>query len=106
MPKFDKPLNKWIEEEVEIPVMKPKINKAKGRIEFTQSKQKATQKTYYANSPQKRVVCDDHFFVLINPGKYIFKCKNCDWHKIAYPVTYRYNPETGKLTHRKTGVQL
>jgi len=106
--KFDKPTNEWIEEDIEINVMTPKVNPEMGRVEFKQTKQKAKRKTFYSDSPNKKMICADgeHVFNCLDKGKYIFKCKNCDWHKIAYPVTYRFNKQTGKLTHRVTNNQV
>jgi len=103
--KFDKPINKWIEEDIEIPVMTPKVNEKEKRVEFTQTTQKAKRKTFYSDSPSKKIICakGTHVFNCIDKGKYIFKCKNCDFHKIAFPVTYRFNEQTGKLIHRITG---
>jgi len=106
--KFDKPTNEWIEEDVEIPMMTPKVNPEKGRVEFTQSNKKAKRRTFYSDSPNKKMVCPEgsHVFYCIDKGKYIFKCKNCDWHKIAFPVTYKFNKETGELIHRVTNKRV
>ena len=106
--KFPFQTNKFVEEEVEIPVMTPVVNEKMKRVEFTQTKQKATRKTYYADSPSKRIICagGKHVFRCLDKGKYIFKCKNCDFYKIAYPVTYKFNEKIGQLTHRITGVRV
>lgn len=106
--KFDQPLNQWIEEEVEVPQMVPKVNQKEKRIEFEQKKVKATQKTFYASSPKKKMICakGTHYFACINRGKYIFKCHNCDYHKIAYPVTFKFDPDTGVLAYRDSGIRV
>jgi len=108
MDKFDKPLNTFIEEDIEIPSFEPVVNEKEKRVEFKQTTQKATRKTFYAHSEPKRIVCSGgtHEFRCIDRGKYVFKCVNCDFHKISYPVTYRFNQQSGKLTHRLTGVQV
>lgn len=108
MTKFPHKTNQWIEEEVEIPTMTPVINEGMKRVEFKQTTQKATRKTFYSDSPTKKVVCagGEHKFRCVDKGKYIFKCRHCDFHKVAFPVTYRYNQQTGKLTHRITENQV
>lgn len=100
---FPHPTNKWIEEEVDVPVMTPEVNEKEGRVEFTQTIKKVKQRTYYANSKPRRVVCGSHNYICVDKGKSLFKCTKCDWMRIALPVTYRYNPETKKLIHRETG---
>lgn len=101
--KFPHPTNQWIEEEVDMPVFDPVVNEAEGRVEFNQTTKKVKQKTYYADSPARRVVCAKHEFVCLNKPRSIFKCTKCDWTRTALPVTYRYNPETKELLHRETG---
>lgn len=103
---FDKPLNTFIEEEIEIPTITPVLNIKEKRVEFVKGTTKALQKTFYSDSPKKMVVCNDHEYICVDKGKYRFQCKNCDWTKIAYPVTYKFNEKTGKLTYRKTGIQV
>lgn len=102
MTKFDKPTNQWIEEEVEVPAFEPVVNQKMKRVEFRQTMRKATQKTFYAESKPRQLICNDHFFYPENKKKALFACNRCSYKKIAYPVTYRYNPETGKLIHRVT----
>jgi len=102
MPNFDKPLNEWVEEEVEIPSFEPVVNEEHKRVEFRQTMKKATRKTYYAKSEPRQLICNEHFFYPEDKKKALFACNKCNYKKIAYPVTYRYNPETGRLTHRIT----
>ena len=103
MSDFPGKTNEWIEEEIDVPVMKPRVNERKKRVEFVPTTEKATKKTFYADSPLKRIVCNKHVYRCIDKGKYVFKCKNCDWHRVAYPVTHKFNPKTGILSNRKTG---
>lgn len=99
-------LNEWSEETVEIPVMTPQVNEESGRVEFKKENQKIKQKTMYVDTPAKMIVCGkDHVYDCLDRGKYIFKCRNCDWHKIALPITFRFDPETGILTYRENGVR-
>lgn len=101
---FDKPLNEWVEEEVEIPSFEPVVNEQAERVEFRQTTRKATRKTYYAKSEARKLLCSsgDHFFYPKDKKKSIFVCNKCSFHKIAYPVTYRYNHKTGQLQHKIT----
>jgi len=102
---FPHPLNTWIDEEVEVPVMTPKVNEKESRVEFTQEMKKVAQKTMYVDSKQTRIVCGSHTYACIDKGSYLFKCKKCDWHKIAFPVTFKFDQETGILTYRHTGIR-
>lgn len=103
---FDKPTNQWIEEEINLPVMTPVFNPTTKRVEVQEDSIKVKQKTFYSDSPASRVVCNNHHYDMIDPGKYMFKCRKCDWHRIAPPVTFRYNSETGELLRRKTGQRV
>ncbi len=106
MADFDKPLNTWIEEEVDMPVFTPKVNEAAGRVEFTQETKRVKQRTIYSDSKPTRVVCGAHEYACLDKGKYLFKCKKCDWHKFAYPVTYKFDPTTGIITYRSSGIRV
>ena len=108
MVKFDKPLDTFIEEDIEIPSFEPVVNEKEKRVEFKQTTRKATRKTYYAHSKPQRVVCagGTHKFRCIDKGKYVFKCINCDWHRILYPVTYKFDEKTGIATHRITRARI
>ena len=101
---FNKPLNKWVEEEVEVPSFEPVVNEKMKRVEFKQTTRKATRKTMYAHSEPRKLMCSQgkHFFYPKDKKKSLFACNSCGLHKVAYPVTYRYNAETGKLIHKIT----
>lgn len=103
---FDKPTNEWIEEEVDLNVMSPIYNPETKRVELKEEKKKVKQRTYYSDSPASRVVCNSHHYQMLDPGKYMFKCTKCDWHRIAPPVTFQFIPETGELLRRKTGQRV
>lgn len=98
-------LNTWIEEDIEIPAFKPETDD-QGNINLVKTTKTVKQKTYYTNPTPKMVICNDHFFVPLNPQKYIFKCNKCDWHYKSHPVTHRYLPDRGKLVHRITGEEV
>ena len=103
MSDFPHKTNEWLEKEVDVAVMKPSVNEKEKRVEFVPTTEKATEKTFYADSPLRKVVGKKHVYRCIDKGKYVFKCKNCNWHKVAYPITYKFNPKTGILSNRKTG---
>lgn len=104
--KFPHPTNQWIEEDVEVPSYEPQVNEEEKRVEFNQKKQLMKQKTIYVDTKPVQVICGNHVFECVDKPKYLFKCTKCDWHKIAYPVTYRFDPETGFLTHRNGGQRV
>ena len=106
MDKFPKLTNQWLEEEVDMPVMTPHVDEEHGRVEFKQENKKVKQRTFYADSPPKKITCAKHFFISIDIHKYLFGCRDCDWRRIAFPITYRFDPKAGTLTHRKTGQVL
>lgn len=103
---FDKPLNVWTEEEVEVPTFKPVLNEKENRIEIVQSTTKLKQSTIYVDSKPSTIVCKEHTYFCKDKGKSLFKCKNCTWHRIALPVTFKFDSDTGILTRRLTGERV
>ena len=69
---FDKPLETWITEDVEMLVNTPKVNKEKKRVEFTQEMKTVKQKTFYSDSKPKTVICKQHVYYCVDKGKYLF----------------------------------
>lgn len=106
MDKFDKPTNQWIEEDVDVKVMTPVFNEKTKVVELKEEVKTFKQKTFYADSPQTKIVCNDHRYVCLDKGKYLFKCKKCTWNRIAPPVSFKFDQETGILTRRRTGEQV
>jgi hypothetical protein len=104
--KFNKPLNQFIEEEVEITTMTPVVDQESSRVTFKMGKEKALQKTYYASSTPKMIICKDHSYKPLDPKRYIFKCEKCDWHYKAMPVTHKYHPEDNTLRLRSNGQKV
>jgi hypothetical protein len=104
--KFDKPVNTWIEEEVDVKVISPSFDHKTKQVTLNEEVKKAKQRTYYSDSPANVVVCSHHKYKMIDRGKYLFKCINCSWHRIAPPVTYKYNPETMELRRRDTNERV
>lgn len=97
------PLNEMIEEEVDLPVSEPVIDPVNGKATFKTVVKKVKQKSYYTQSIPKMVICGKHFYEPLDSKKYIFKCKNCDYHYQARIPTHKYKPETGELVVRMTG---
>lgn len=106
MDKFDKPTNTWLEEDVDVSIMTPVFDPETHKVEVTETVKRVKQRTFYSDSPATKVVCNHHHYQMINPGRYMFKCIHCDWHRIAPPVTFRFLPETGELVRRDTGQRV
>ena len=102
---FPHPLNTFIEEEVDMPTFTPGVDEKNNRVEFKQEMKKVKQRTIYVDSKPTRLVCSAHIYACINKGKYHFKCTKCDWHRIALPITFKFDPETGILTYRESGIR-
>jgi hypothetical protein len=90
----------WTEEDVEVPLFTPKLDEKHKRVSITQTTEKLKQKVYYAHSVPRMVICSDHFFMPLDPKKYIFKCRKCDYHYKANTLTHQYEPTKGKLLFR------
>lgn len=103
---FDKPLNEWVEEDVEIPVYTPVVNEELGRVEITQGTKKVKQKTMYIPDTSRKTICKDHEYISVDIHKYLFKCIHCDWCRIAPPVTFKYDPSDKSLRYRKSGQKV
>ena len=101
--KTGKKLNEWTEEEKEIDVVKPQIDPENKRVTYKTIKQKVTEKVYYASSTPRKVICGNHFMLPFEPHKYIFKCKNCDYHFKGNTLTHKYDSQNGKILLRSTG---
>jgi hypothetical protein len=104
MENFDKPLDTWIEESVEVPTFTPHVNEAESRVEITQGKKTVKQRTIYTKGVERKVICSNHHYVSLDRGRYLFRCTKCDWSRVAYPHTYRF--ENNKLINRKTGEHI
>jgi hypothetical protein len=96
-------LNEWAEEEIDIPVINPVVDEKNKRVSFETATQKVKQKVYYSHSTPRMVICSSHFFLPLDPKKYIFKCRKCDYHFKANTLTHKYVPETGKIVFRLNG---
>lgn len=101
-------LNEFIEEEVDVRTLTPVPDEKNKRVKLEYGSVKAKQKTMYVDSPSKKVICrpGTHFFVPLDPKKYTFSCRNCDWCYHAQIPTHKYNPEDGSLSYRRTGLKV
>lgn len=96
---FPKPTNQWLEEDVELEINTPDVDMRTGRMKGIKKKKiKAKERVYYADAPTKQTVCGNHYYEVIDKHKYIFKCKNCNYHRVAPPCTY--DLVDGKLVRR------
>ncbi len=77
--KFDKPLDTWIEEPIEIATMDPVIKN--GRVVgIQQGKRTVTQQVRYSKlSKPQRLSCkpDKHNWYIPDPHEHVAHCKNC-----------------------------
>lgn len=96
---FPKPTGEWLEEEVELEVNAPNFDRKTGKVHGVKKKKiKAKEKVYYADAPAKQTICGNHEYECIDRHKYIFKCKHCNYQRIAFPCTY--DLVNGKLVKR------
>jgi hypothetical protein len=101
--KSGKKLNTETLEEIDVTVIKPEFDGKK--VTFKTAVEKQTQKVTYVQSTPRLVICQNHFFMPSDPKKYIFKCKNCDYNYKAQIITHKYNPQTGEILFRETGLR-
>jgi len=104
---FDKPLNTWIEEEIEIPSMEPIIDKRGNVAGVKQRTTKATRKTHYSklSDPQKMSCFEkDHSWYIPDPHIHIAHCKNCV--KKQYLRAVFEKIVDGKIIDRDTLIQI
>src|SRR5690606_26738306 len=99
---FPKPLNQFIEEEVEVDVVRPMLDEANPEKKtFVRRREKFTQKTMYIDAPKKKITCPDkdHLFEPTSTPNH-FACTKCNFTAIAHPHKAKYNPSTKKLEPR------
>jgi|ERR1035437_647725 hypothetical protein len=107
MSDFDRPINEWQNEKVEIPVITPEIN-SKGQVTgMKQGVRVATQKTLYSHvgEPQ-RISCNDkqHNYTVPDPHIHEAICGNCKKRKFIRAVYEMV--KDGKILNRDTGEQI
>ena len=99
---FDKPLNTFIEEEIEVDVVRPMIDPQNPEKKtFVRRKEKFLQKTMYLDVKPQQIMCpdQDHTFLPTQTPNH-FACTKCKFTAIAHPHHAKYNPETMKLENR------
>lgn len=104
--KTGKKLNEWTTEEVDVTTISPEVDEKNNRISFRTKVEKASQKVFYSNSIPRMIICGNHFFEPLDPHRYIFKCKRCDYHYKANTLTHKYDPTSGKIVYRATGKSI
>lgn len=103
---FDKPTNQWIEEDVNVEVTTPKFDEKTKTVSMEKEIKTFKQKTYYAESIPTKIVCNEHVYKCLDKGKYLFKCTKCDWNRVVYPVSFKFDEATGILTRRDSGERV
>ena len=99
-------VNEFIEEDVPIEVTTPVYDPKTKKVELKKETQTFKQKTYYSDSPPKKIVCNEHTYVCVNKGRYLFQCTKCDWRRFALPVSFKFDPDTGVLTRRNSNIRV
>ena len=100
MKKFPHKLDEWIDEEVDVTVVKPTIDPKTGALKLKPVVEKKRQKTFYTKGVLEKLSCkdDEHYFVVKDKKRGIFKCKHCTLHRKLYPVTH--DVVDGKIVDR------
>jgi hypothetical protein len=101
--KFDKPLDEWVEEEIEIPVIEPVLNKKMEVVGLKHSKRKASQRTIYTQSKEERISCSkgQHNWHIPDKHDHVAHCYNCTKKRMIRAVYERVTG--GKILDRSTG---
>jgi len=89
MKKFPFKLDEWIEEDIEVTVIRPKLDRG-GRLKLTPVVEKRKQRTFYTKGVVKKLSCkdDEHYFVPLDKKSGIVHCLHCTLHRKIYPVTH------------------
>jgi hypothetical protein len=89
-------LDTFHDEEIEMAVISPKVDK-NGKISLEKKTKKTIQKVIYTQGITEKLSCrdSDHFFVMLDKHRYIAKCIHCTLHRKIYPVTH--NIVDGKI---------
>ena len=99
----DVKFGEFIEEDITVRELTPE--KTPDGIKLSYKDVPAKQKTMYINAPMNRAICAQgrHRFIQEDAGRSLYKCTRCTLHQKAHPPTYKFDPTSGTLTHRKTG---
>jgi hypothetical protein len=99
--KFDKPLDKWVEETKDLEIVTPKYSK-KG-VEFVKKTIEAKENVVYTEPTNYRTFCarGEHHWECEDPHNYIFRCSKCSLKRKVFPITYDF--KDGQLINRRTG---
>jgi hypothetical protein len=99
-PKFDKPLNEWVDEEV--PVPRHEFDPKTERVTTTYTLEKVRTKYMKVKKETLRCPRGEHIFKVVDRHRYHFKCVKCGFGRQVYPTFYKFTKE-GKLVNRLTG---
>lgn len=93
-------LDEWQEETIEIDVNVPKFDpKTNQVIGYEKQSMPVVEKVYRSEASPQQVICGNHYYECVDKHKYIFKCKNCSYSRVAFPCSY--DLVNGKLIPRK-----
>lgn len=100
---FDKPLDKWIDETVNVRTLVPVMDEKNKRVKLEYQDVPTKQRTMYVNPPSRKVMCaaGEHEFYCADKHKYIFACNRCSFKRQVFPTTYEF--KDGNLIHKITG---
>lgn len=100
---FDKPLNEWVQEEIEIATIEPVLNEKHEVVGLKHGKRKAYEKTMYVNAPETSVDCGkgSHMWHIPDKHKHVAFCKKCPKRRLIRAVYERVIE--GKIVDRDSG---
>ena len=95
-------LNEWVDETINVDTLAPEMDES-GKMRLQKKTIPVKQKTMFVDPKPRTVRCASgkHSFYCIDKQRYIFACKNCEYKRQVYPVTYDYDGKN--LIHKKTG---
>lgn len=85
---FPHPLDTPLQQETEIVVNAPSLDKSSGKVTIEQRKQKVIETVTYHKAEMRTLSCPkgEHKWVVKDDGKYIASCNNCMKNRFLNPV--------------------
>jgi hypothetical protein len=107
MPKFDKPIGKWITEEEEVTRPVHHFDPATRKITTEEETKKEKVRVIYERTLPEFNVCKDfeHDFRVVDSHKYIIRCKKCPVNKHIMPGV-EYIDKEGHVRRRFDDVMV
>lgn len=104
--KFDKPLNEWTTEDVEVPIIQVKTDDD-GKIVGVEKKTETRQvKTMYSEVKPQKFECakGSHDWFMSDRHKHIASCRNCPKNRFLRAVYETI--KNGKIVDRDSGIVI